>query len=118
MSITLILASLLFSLSLSIGQLLFKLAADDIKLKIAEGWLTAIISGWLFAAILLYAVSTVLWVAILTQVNLSKAYPFALLGAALVPLISHYFLNEQLTFKYVIGMVLVLLGVLIIQKAT
>jgi drug/metabolite transporter (DMT)-like permease len=104
-----------FSLSLAVGQLLFKLAADDVKSRLAVSKIDAVLSGWLVSAVLLYACSTVLWLWILSQVSLSKAYPFALMGAALVPLMAYAFLHEHISPTYILGAILVVSGIAIIQ---
>ena len=103
------------AVSLSAGQLMFKLAADDMKARAATSWLSAALSGWLIAALLLYAVSTILWVWVLSQMPLSRAYPFVLAGAALVPLMAHLFLREPLSPAYIVGFALVAAGLAVIQ---
>ena len=108
-------ASLALSLSLVAGQLLFKLAAEDMKIKSATSWLLAATSPWLIASIALYGASTALWLGILANAPLSKAYPFALAGAALVPVASWLILREPLSPQIAIGMALVIAGLAVIQ---
>lgn len=115
MSPQIILASLVFAVSLGIGQLLFKLAAGDVRSRLAMSWMDAALSPWLLSALALYAASTALWIYILAHAPLSRAYPFALLGAALVPLLARLVLNEPLPGQYLIGMVVVIVGVAMIQ---
>ena len=115
MRLSLLAASLIFAVSLGVGQLLFKLAAEDIKSRFSTSWLVAALSPWLIAALVLYGFTTLLWIWILSQSELSKAYPFALLGAAFVPLLSYLILGETLSFSFFTGMVLVVIGILIIQ---
>lgn len=103
------------ALSLSAGQLMFKLAAEDVKARLAVSWQSAAMSGWLISALLLYAVSTVLWLWVLSQMPLSRAYPFILAGAALVPLMAHLFLREPISVPYVLGFLLVAAGLAVIQ---
>ncbi len=111
----LFLSCLGFAISLGIGQLMFKLAAADIKMRLNESYLSAVCSPWLLGALALYAASTLLWVIILMQMTLSRAYPFALLGAAIVPILAVLILGESISPYYPIGMFLVVLGVAIIQ---
>ena len=111
----LIAASLVFAASLACGQLLFKLAAGDIRQRLSLSWIEALMSPWLVGALVLYAASTALWIYILAQVPLTKAYPFALVGAALVPLMARIALGEALPPQYLVGMVVVIVGVAIIQ---
>ena len=115
MNAALLAACVATAVSLSVGQLMFKLAAEDIKTRLAVSWQSAAFSGWLISALLLYIVSTVLWIWVLSQMPLSKAYPFVLAGAALVPLMAHLFLREPLSLTYVLGFALVAVGLALIQ---
>lgn len=98
----------LFGLLLAAGQLLFKLAANGM-----DGLWSAATSPALMAALALYAATTALWVFILTRLPLSTAYPFSLLGAALVPLLAHFVFGEVISTKIVIGMVFVIFGLFV-----
>ena len=115
MSLPMIFACLVFSASLGGGQILFKLAAGDLRQRLAVSWLEAALSPWLIAALLLYAASTVLWLYILAHVPLTRAYPFALLGAAFVPPLAGLALGEPLPSLYLVGIVVVIGGVAITQ---
>jgi drug/metabolite transporter (DMT)-like permease len=98
------------------GQILFKLAAEDIKPRLAAGsFVQAALSPWLLGAVILYAATTVLWIYILTRAPLSLAYPFSLLGAALVPALAGLLFGEAVTWKYLAGLLLVLVGLFVIQ---
>lgn len=108
-------ACLLFSVALSAGQLLLKAAAEDVKLRLATSWLSACLSPWLAAALALYAATTLLWLWVLAALPLSKAYPFALLGAALVPAGAALFAHETITPAYVLGMAMVIAGIAVIH---
>lgn len=102
----------LFSVLLASGQVAFKFAAIDIKARVeAIGGLWAYASLPLFAALVIYAGATALWVWILTDTPLSRAYPFALLGAIFVPAASVVLFGESLTWSYPVGLLLVCLGV-------
>jgi len=108
-------ASMIFAVSLGVGQLFFKFAAEDIKLRLSVSWLHALVSPWLISALLLYSLTTLLWIWVLSQSELSKAYPFALLGAAFVPILSYFVLGESLSISFFIGMFLVVIGIIIIN---
>lgn len=110
-----LLACIALSITLAIGQVFFKLAAEDIKLRLDVSIWSAATSPWLLSALALYAAGTVLWIAILSFLPLSRAYPFALFGTALVPILAVWVLGEDLSSKYFIGIALVLLGLLITQ---
>jgi multidrug transporter EmrE-like cation transporter len=115
MNAVLLAACIATAVSLSAGQLMFKLAAEDVKARLAISWQSAATSGWLISALVLYALATALWLWVLSQMPLSRAYPFVLAGAALVPLMAFLFLREPLSPTYIIGFVLVAAGLALIQ---
>jgi len=115
MSWPMMIACLVLSASLGGGQVLFKLAAGDLRQRLSISWLEAALSPWLISALLLYAVSTALWLYILAHVPLTRAYPFALLGTAFVPLLARLALGEPLSALYLVGIAVVIGGVAITQ---
>jgi undecaprenyl phosphate-alpha-L-ara4N flippase subunit ArnE len=117
MRLKLILLCLLFSLSVPAGQILLKFAAVDVKARLSVSWLSAGFSVWLAAAVLLYFASMILWLWLLNHMPLSSAYPFALLGAALVPAAAHVFIGEPLSPSFLAGLALVIGGIAIIHLA-
>src|SRR5882757_4962433 len=84
------------------GQIFFKLGAAG-----ATGLLDYL-NVRLVSGLFLYALSTLLWILALTQLPLSKAYPFTVLTFILVYAGSAVFLGEQITVGLVIGALLVL----------
>lgn len=112
-----VLACLFLAASLAGGQVLFKFAAMDIQQRIERSWLEVISSPWLISSLLVYGASTVLWLWILTKMPLSRAYPFALLGTALVPLLAKLLFGESLPPLYLVGALLLFAGIVIIQIA-
>ena len=115
------LSLILFATLLASGQVMFKFAANDInsRLEAGVGRLWVLLSAPLISALIIYAAATLLWVWILIDTPLSKAYPYALLGAAIVPIASVVFFKETLSATYPIGFLLVLLGVyLCVREST
>jgi drug/metabolite transporter (DMT)-like permease len=97
-------------LVLSVGQVLFKLAA-----RVLEGtgplWVRLVLNKYLIAALVAYSLATALWVALLRQVPLSVAYPFVALAFFLVPLMGHWVLGEPLRWQTLLGAVIIFAGV-------
>lgn len=67
--------------------------------------------------IALYAVSAVVWIIILSKVDLSFAYPMLSIGYVLVLLVSWAFLGEQMNFFKVFGIIFIALGIIFIFKS-
>jgi multidrug transporter EmrE-like cation transporter len=99
-----------FSVLLASGQILFKSAANHIADRRSGFHVFELISIPLVAALVLYGAATLLWIWILTKVPLSRAYPFALLGAAIVPVAARLFFDERIALTYPAGFLLILVG--------
>lgn len=97
-------------LALSIGQILFKLAARGFS---SEAGLMQQFTGnpFLWSALLVYGLATGLWIALLRQLPLNVAYPFAALAFFFVPLLGHWFLDEPLRWQNMLGALVIMLGV-------
>lgn len=95
---------------LSVGQILFKIAAN--RLNAAPSFsVGALFDGTVILALAIYGVATVLWILSLRTVPLRLAYPFAGLAFVFVPLMSHFFLAEPLKPSTFVGAALILAGV-------
>lgn len=100
------------ALMLAAGQLLFKLAAVEWKVRAAEGAFISGLLSWPFvASVGLYGVATLLWIYALQFVPLSRAYLFVLGGAILVPVMAHILFGEPLGPAYWLGFAMVVGGI-------
>ena len=100
---------------MSIGQVLFKFAADRSKGVAPGGFLAALLrDGYFLTAIALYAGLTVLWVWILMRVPLSRAYPFVVLSFAFTPALASLIFGESLGLWYLVGLGLIVSGLAIL----
>ena len=103
---------LLFSVCLSSGQILFKIAADSSqKITNLLGFVQLLTHPTIWLAGALYAGATLLWVVLLQQVPLSRAYPFAALGFVLVPFCSYFLFGENISLRFVVGTSFILVGI-------
>lgn len=100
-------------LIISVGQILFKLAAEDIDVS-ARGVLDSfLLNRQLLVALIVYGFATIAWLFVIRGVPLRVAYPIAALSFIIVPILSAIFLSESITSKTVIGSMVILLGVFI-----
>lgn len=108
----------IFGISLSIGQILFKIAADQ---KMPDGQpysiLQIVFSLPMIAACVLYGLTIILYVYLLQQIPLSRAYLFSIAGAAIVPFLAILIFKEDFSVKYVLGVALVLSGIAVSTTA-
>lgn len=73
--------------------------------------LKVLFSPYIFTGLILYGIATVLWLFILSKVQLSVAYPLQSI-AYLITIVAAYFLfGEPITFWKVMGVLFIMLGV-------
>ena len=110
---------LVYALGMSLGQVLFKIAADRAKAKAAEGFFASLLTdGFFFLAVITYGALTVVWVWILMRVPLSRAYPFVVLAFVFTPAFAVLFFNESVNVWYFVGLALIVSGLgLLVWKA-
>lgn len=107
----------------AIGQLALKVAVERANLKeaIGEGFAAAIAaavtSPFFWAALVIYGVSVALWLWVLSEAELSVAYPFVSLGFVITMVFAVYFLNESLTHWKLIGTLLIVAGCAMVAKS-
>ena len=73
-------------------------------------------NGRLIAGLLLYVLSAVLWLKVLSQWEVSKAYPLVGLGFAFTALIG-WMLGEQVGLQRAGGAALICLGVFVVSRS-
>lgn len=119
-----ILFALLLSVSLSaIGQILMKLGMSNagIREAIARDSGAAVMqiatSVPVVAGLTAYGLSTMVWLYVLAQVDVSLAYPFVALGFVLVVLLSSVLLGEQVPPVRIAGLLLIVSGVVLVSRS-
>jgi drug/metabolite transporter (DMT)-like permease len=98
------------------GQLCFKTGADRLPsgFSLLGRARTVLSSPWLIAGLCVYAVETIVWIKILSDVPLSIAYPIASLNFLGVTLASATVLGERVGRPQWLGAWLVTFGVAIV----
>jgi drug/metabolite transporter (DMT)-like permease len=111
---------IVYSLGMSFGQMLFKLAADQTKLDHSSTFIRSLLmSGYFYGAVLLYGILSLIWVWILTRVPLSQAYPFIVLAFVFTPALGVLFFGETLNASYLASLALILSGLgLLVTRAS
>jgi drug/metabolite transporter (DMT)-like permease len=107
----------------SFGQLFLKKGMTSIgKIGLEFGQLVpALFSafGNLFVLLgfLLYGISAILWMVVLSRVDLSLAYPFVSLGYVMVILFSWFLLRENLPWIRIVGVLVICIGVYLVSRS-
>jgi multidrug transporter EmrE-like cation transporter len=68
---------------------------------------------WAIVGIMLYAISAVFWLVVLSRVPLSVAYPVVAVGYVIVVLYSRFVFNEQVKWIAWVGLAFIVIGVAI-----
>ncbi len=119
-SLLLILLSVVMGVS---GQLCLKMGMGQVRLTGGEGLagllpvaLRVFTTPLIVAGLTFYAVGSVFWLAVLSRLDLSLAYPMLALTYVLVPLTAWLVLGEQVPVGRWLGIGVVIVGVLIISR--
>lgn len=105
-SAALLLATLVL---LALGQVMFKYAAQGIRFSQPQ----TLLSVPLGLALVVYALATLAWLAVLTRMPLSVAFPFYGLTFLLVPVFARFLLGEQVGWPTYVGGGVILVGIAI-----
>jgi drug/metabolite transporter (DMT)-like permease len=105
---------LLTVVGISSGQILFKKGA----LGLANGFKPweLLFSIHIVAGLIIYGVSTVIWIYLLREVPLSRAYPVFALSFVIVPIISWFLFKETVDKTYFAGILFIVIGVILTTR--
>jgi len=98
------------------GQIALKVAVERSELRTAmeagvfSAFLAAAGSVYIWGALAIYAVSIVLWLWVLSKVELSLAYPLVSLGFVVTMIFAALFLHEHITPLRIAGTLLIVAG--------
>ena len=119
---TAIIYILISVLASTVGQLLLKKGMNNIG-SITLNWgqlvstvWTIVINPYVFIGLVIYLAGTVFWLAALSRVDLSYAYPFASLGYVIMLVASWLMFDEKITVSRLLGTVIIGIGVLLIYR--
>jgi drug/metabolite transporter (DMT)-like permease len=117
MDITRLVQVLLSVFGISLGQMLLKMAALNLKNPDAMGiWVAGYcINVYLIGGVFLLGMSTLLWIWVLRTLSLSIAYPFMAMAFILVPLLAHFLLQEPIGWRNLAGGALIVIGVAVVS---
>jgi multidrug transporter EmrE-like cation transporter len=104
-----------------LGQFFMKFGMNKVgnfgEMPFAE-FLTKSLSSYLvLIGIVLYAVSAIVWLAVLSKVDLSFAYPMLSFGYILILLISYFLLGENITVLRILGVALIMIGIFFLYQS-
>lgn len=74
-------------------------------------------NGYLWLSAACYVVSIVLWLVVLSKVDVSYAYPFLSIGYVLSAIVGYFAFGESVTPVRIAGIVVICLGVILISRS-
>lgn len=101
----------------ALSQIFIKLAAQQVS---GAGWTwlqQTVTSPWMIAAIVVEGLCFVIWMQVLTELELSKAFPLTAFSYILILAASWTFFGEPISPLQLIGSALILAGVWLISAA-
>lgn len=106
------------SVSLSaVGQLFMKIgmtAPAGASLSSPPSFSASILNPYVIAGFAAYGVGAILWLKVLSRMELSVAYPLVSIGFVLVVLLSWVVLKEQVSIARIFGVALIMTGVTVV----
>lgn len=106
--------SILFS---SLGQVLVKLGATKIPTDTVFNmqYITKylLLNKYIVSGLFLYGLSFLMWIKVLTKLELSYAYPLISISYIVIFLASYFLFKEPFTIQKLIGSALILTGVIV-----
>lgn len=72
---------------------------------------------YLWGAMLCYAVSIMMWMFVLSRVEVSYAYPFLSIGYVLSAVVGYFWFQENITPIRIVGIAVICIGVVLISRS-
>ncbi len=102
----------------SIAQLTLKSGMNQIgSINLNTEIIKALLNPLVITGLMIYAVSSITWVMILSKSEVSYAYPFASLGYVIVAILGWLVMNETINLLRIIGISVIITGVIIVSKS-
>ncbi|WP_125153712.1 SMR family transporter [Clostridium rectalis] len=106
----------------ALGQILVKIGAVNLNLDfttahIFQSILSIIKNLPVMSGIISYGISFLLWIKVLSKVELSYAYPMVSLGYIIVMIFSYFFFKENINFLRIMGVLFIIVGVILVSKS-
>lgn len=71
---------------------------------------------YLIFGLCIYAFSVLVWLFVLSRIDVSAAYPLMSVGFIINAVAAHYLLNEPLTFTRISGIIVIMAGVYLVSR--
>ena len=108
-----ILILIILSVSInSAAQIVWKKGTNRLQKK--AGIVKMLLNPRIIIGLGMYAVSALIWIIVLSNTEVSYAFPFISLGYVITTVLSYLILNEKLKKNRLIGLAIIIVGVIIV----
>ncbi|WP_313494032.1 SMR family transporter [Stenotrophomonas sp.] len=115
---------ILFSVALNASAQLFlrkgmpqvSITADQGVMTLVQDAFRVLFNPWVFSGLSCYAISIVLWMYVLSKVQVSFAYPFLSVGYVIVVAAAYFFFREPVSIMKLSGIALICVGVALVAR--
>ena len=102
----------------AIGQVLVKYGAVNFTIKYLLPSILSILKNLpVMLGIASYGISFLIWIKVLSKVELSYAYPMVSLGYIITMMFSYFMFKENISFIRILGVVFIMLGVILVSRS-
>ncbi|WP_333886588.1 SMR family transporter [Clostridium sp.] len=106
----------------AMGQILVKYGAVNLELNFTVGYLLPSVLNILknipvMLGIISYGCSFLLWIKVLSKVELSYAYPMVSLGYVITMIFSYFVFKENISSMRILGVAFIILGVILVSRS-
>ncbi|BAH06396.1 SMR family transporter [Clostridium kluyveri] len=106
----------------AMGQVLVKYGAVNLELNFTIKYLLPSIFNILknmpvMLGIISYGLSFLIWIKVLSKVELSYAYPMVSLGYVITMMFSYFVFKENISLIRILGVVFIILGVVLVSRS-
>ncbi|AZV56328.1 SMR family transporter [Clostridium sp. AWRP] len=106
----------------AIGQVLVKYGAVNLNLDFTIKYLIPSILSILknlpvMLGIVSYGLSFLIWIKVLSKVELSYAYPMVSLGYIITMVFSYFMFKENISFIRILGVAFIMFGVILVSRS-
>ena len=106
------------------GQIVIKWRFNDLAFRLPEyGFTSKVISlfkilfdPYVFSGFVSAFIASLFWMAAMSKLEITKAYPFMSLAPVLVFIAGVAFLNEEFTWGKILGLILISMGLIVTVK--
>ena len=105
---------------LSAGQTALKFGLneiDGVSLSNLASFLKLLQTPWVMVGFILYGISSILWLDVLSKLDFSLAFPMVALTYVFTLVIGRFFFGEQVGWERILGVVLIVGGVFFLVRS-